>query len=161
MSLVQRVTSIEGTDREQPQLDTLFTGPGSGGYGTIKPSYNLRHQPSHTRSLRHVISYDAFPKPEEPSQATNPTGGVTAYKVPTARRVGKLLLYCLDEVILSINPFTAQVCFTILACWLASGIVFGFAALKPVLIDQGVYRELCSAIELEDDVEVCYEQDLR
>ena len=88
MSLVQRVTSIEGTDREQPQLDTLFTGPASGGYGTIKPNYNLRHQPSHTRSLRHVISYDAFPKPEESSQATNPTGGVTAYKVSTARRVG-------------------------------------------------------------------------
>ena len=56
---------------------------------------------------------------------------------------------------------TAQVCFTVIACWLASGIVFGFAALKPVLIDQGVYRELCTAEELHRDVEVCYEQDLR
>lgn len=56
---------------------------------------------------------------------------------------------------------TAQVCFTVLACWLASGIVFGFAALKPVLIDQGVYRELCTAKELEDGVDVCYEQELR
>lgn len=59
------------------------------------------------------------------------------------------------------NIFAAQVCFTVLACWLASGIVFGFAALKPVLIDQGVYREYCSAGEIEDDVEVCYRQDLR
>jgi hypothetical protein len=57
--------------------------------------------------------------------------------------------------------FTAQVCFTVLACWLASGIVFGFAALKPVLIDQGVYRELCTADELEEGVDVCYEQELR
>lgn len=50
---------------------------------------------------------------------------------------------------------------TVLACWLASGIVFGFAALKPVLISEGVYRELCTVEEIEADVEVCYEQDLR
>ena len=89
MSLVQRVTSFEGTDREQSsQLATLFTGPPSGGYGTIKPSYLLQHQSPYQKSLRHVISYDAFAKPEEPSQATNPTGGVTAYKVSTTRRFG-------------------------------------------------------------------------
>ena len=90
MSLVQRVTSIEGTDRGPPQLDKLFDGHGVNGYGTITPNYSLRHQPSHQRSLRHVLSYDALPKPEEPSQATNPTGGVTPYKVSTARRVGTL-----------------------------------------------------------------------
>jgi hypothetical protein len=98
MSLVQRVTSIEGTDREQPpHLDSIFAGygtpafHGTPGYGTINgtPTYSLRHKPSQQRSLRHVISYDAFPKPEEPSQATNPTGGVTAYKVSTAQRVGR------------------------------------------------------------------------
>lgn len=49
----------------------------------------------------------------------------------------------------------------IVSCWLAAGIVFGFAALKPVLVDQGVYRELCSQEELDENVEVCYEQDLR
>lgn len=31
----------------------------------------------------------------------------------------------------------------VVACWLASGIVFGFAALKPVLIAEGVYSDLC------------------
>lgn len=56
---------------------------------------------------------------------------------------------------------TGQVIVTVLACWFASGIVFGFAALKPVLIDQGVYRELCTKEELAANVEVCYEQDLR
>jgi hypothetical protein len=55
----------------------------------------------------------------------------------------------------------AQVVFTVIACWLASGIVFGFAALKPVLVDVGVYRELCTPEELADDVDVCFEQDLR
>lgn len=59
------------------------------------------------------------------------------------------------------DPRTGQVLVTVLACWFASGIVFGFAALKPVLIKEGVYRELCTPEELKDDVEVCYAQDLR
>lgn len=50
---------------------------------------------------------------------------------------------------------------TILACWFASGIVFGFAALKPILVAEGVYRNLCSEDELRRGVEVCYRQDLR
>lgn len=90
MSLVQRVTPIEGADREQPQLDTLFNGPGSGGYGTIKQSPYLRHQPSHQSSLRRVISYNAFSKTEEPAQAAaNAAFGVTAYKISTVRRLGE------------------------------------------------------------------------
>lgn len=142
MSLVQRVTSIEGTDRlEPPQLDALFANGYQNGYGTL-PSHGLRHVPSKQRSLRHVISYDALADPEEPSKATNPSGGVSQYKISTARRI-------------------AQVCFTVLSCWLASGLLFGFAALKPVLIDQGVYREHCTLQEVEDDVELCYKQDLR
>lgn len=142
MSLVQRVTSIEGSDRiEPPQLDALFANGHQNGYGTL-PSQGLRHQPSHQRSLRHVLSYDALANPEVPSQATNPSGGVSQYKISTARRI-------------------AQVCFTVLSCWFASGLLFGFAALKPVLIDQGVYREQCTTEELEADVELCYKQDLR
>ncbi|KAL6855427.1 hypothetical protein ACO1O0_006573 [Amphichorda felina] len=37
----------------------------------------------------------------------------------------------------------AQVAVGVVACWLCSGIVFGFAALKPILIAEGVYRHLC------------------
>ena len=57
--------------------------------------------------------------------------------------------------------YAAQVLTVVLACWFASGIVFGFAALKPILIKEGVYRDLCTQQELDEDVEVCYEQDLR
>jgi hypothetical protein len=32
----------------------------------------------------------------------------------------------------------------VLACWSASGIVFGFAALKPVLVEEGVYHGHCT-----------------
>ncbi|KAF3041177.1 hypothetical protein E8E12_009635 [Didymella heteroderae] len=69
-------------------------------------------------------------------------GGVTQYNVSTFKRA-------------------AQVLAVVLACWFASGIVFGFAALKPILIKEGVYRDLCTQEELDEEVEVCYEQDLR
>lgn len=72
MSLLQRVTSIDGSDLRPPELE-----PRDIGYGTVK-------------SLRRVISYDAIPRPAEDSQATAPTGGVTQYKVSVARRLGKL-----------------------------------------------------------------------
>ena len=150
MSLVQRVTSIEGTDRAAPppQLDSLFNNNINyanyieTGYGTLHPTYSLHHQHSRQHSLRRMISYDVLPNPDQPSQATYPSGAVTAYKVSSVRRL-------------------TQVVFTVLACWLSSGIVFGFAALKPVLIDQGLYRELCTRDELDANVEVCYKQDLR
>lgn len=49
----------------------------------------------------------------------------------------------------------------VVSCVLASGIVFGFAALKSVLIEEDVYRESCTKGELVDNVRVCYMQDLR
>jgi hypothetical protein len=66
MSLVQRVTPIEQTDRESI-------------YGTVK-------------SVRRVISYDVFPPPEEPLQPnqTPHLHTVPAYKVSTAKRICKL-----------------------------------------------------------------------
>ncbi|KAH6661556.1 FMP42 protein, partial [Plectosphaerella plurivora] len=61
-----------------------------------------------------------------------------------------------------------QVATAIVTCWFCSGIVFGFAALKPVLIAEGVYAELCppdwngkgdgSGV---DDGIPCVEQDMR
>ncbi|KAJ5156329.1 Major facilitator superfamily domain general substrate transporter [Penicillium capsulatum] len=55
----------------------------------------------------------------------------------------------------------AQVGFTVLACWLTSGIVFGFAALKPILVTEHVYHDQCTDQELRDGVELCAQQDLR
>ena len=50
---------------------------------------------------------------------------------------------------------------TVLACWLASGIVFGFAALKPVLVAEGGYHDRCTEKELEEGLELCAQQDLK
>ena len=92
MSLVQRVTSIEGTDREsQPPLENIFNDYGETryghGYGTLHPA--LQHKSPYQESLRRVISYDVLHDPSGPSQATNPKGGVTAYKVSLYRRFGE------------------------------------------------------------------------
>ncbi|KAL4867618.1 hypothetical protein BDV12DRAFT_171021 [Aspergillus spectabilis] len=90
-------------------------------------------------SIRRKISYDLFPPPVsviEDIPATPP------YEVSTAKRL-------------------AQVVVTILACWFGSGIIFGYAALKPVLVAQGVYRDLCAPDELNDEFDTCYEQELR
>ncbi|EAW10955.1 putative MFS transporter Fmp42 [Aspergillus clavatus NRRL 1] len=54
-----------------------------------------------------------------------------------------------------------QVCVAVVYCFLAAGVVFGFAALKPVLVREGVYRNLCSQDELVRKQEVCYQQELR
>lgn len=62
----------------------------------------------------------------------------------------------------------AQVLTAIIACWLCAGIVFGFAALKPVLIAEGIYSDLCASdnvILISDNQKrhriACVEQDLR
>ncbi|KAL3264956.1 hypothetical protein ABHI18_000233 [Aspergillus niger] len=89
-------------------------------------------------AIHRKISYDILQPPPAPVEVA----GTPAYKVSTAKRL-------------------AQVIVTILACWFAAGVVFGFAALKPVLVAEGVYRDLCTADELRDGVEVCSEQDLR
>jgi len=54
-----------------------------------------------------------------------------------------------------------QICIAVLYCLLAAGVIFGFAALKPVLVEEGVYRDGCTAREVEEGVWVCYEQELR
>ncbi|KAI9736801.1 MAG: hypothetical protein M1835_003316, partial [Candelina submexicana] len=48
----------------------------------------------------------------------------------------------------------------VIYCLLAAGIVFGYAALKPVLIEERVYRNYCSKDEQEDDVRVCRDQEI-
>lgn len=55
----------------------------------------------------------------------------------------------------------AQVCIAVVYCLLAAGIVFGFAALKPILVSEGVYRDQCTPGEIEENVYVCYAQELR
>ncbi|KAJ2994198.1 hypothetical protein NUW58_g1624 [Xylaria curta] len=82
---------------------------------------------------------------ESPEQVVEPFPHIAAYKVSAEKRL-------------------AQVIFGAVMCCLASGIVFGFASLKPILIAEGVYSELCpvdSSDEGAPDIVPCPEQDMR
>ncbi|CDO93039.1 unnamed protein product [Kluyveromyces dobzhanskii CBS 2104] len=61
------------------------------------------------------------------------------------------------------NIRIVQVVCAVIWCLLSAGIIFGFAALKPVLIDQHVYEDLCYIKVLEDSVVElpCTAQDLK
>ena len=56
---------------------------------------------------------------------------------------------------------TVQVAIACIYCLLASGIVFGYAAFKPILISEGVYREYCTEDDPGDDKKICYQQEIR
>ncbi|KAL1892747.1 hypothetical protein Sste5346_006830 [Sporothrix stenoceras] len=61
----------------------------------------------------------------------------------------------------------AQVFATVVYCLLAAGIVFGYAAIKPVLKEEGAYRDVCvastgastfaNAADAEADIDTCVE----
>lgn len=56
-----------------------------------------------------------------------------------------------------------QVAIAVIYCLFAAGVVFGYAAIKPVLIQEGVYSQFCKRDELIG-IELgttCYEQEIR
>lgn len=54
-----------------------------------------------------------------------------------------------------------QVSCSIVWCLLAAGPVFGFAALKPILVKEGIYGDRCSSQASKGSGEPCTEQDLQ
>lgn len=61
----------------------------------------------------------------------------------------------------SFNKKIWQIICAVFFCLTATGVIFGYAALKPVLVRQGVYSELCTEEEKQRGVWVCEKQDLR
>ncbi|KAH7114964.1 major facilitator superfamily domain-containing protein [Dactylonectria estremocensis] len=139
MSLAQHVTQVEGFDYEGP------ANPNSNG--------NLNGNDSTANEQCLGVGEDANRSEWRrmsfaPVEITQDETHIAAYRVSNSKRYG-------------------QAATAVIACWLASGIVFGFAALKPVLIAEGVYHELCRSDETtgfddEPSLEVpCAEQDMR
>ncbi|KAM3468692.1 hypothetical protein MY5147_007684 [Beauveria neobassiana] len=82
--------------------------------------------PNHAQGSWRRMSFDAFapvrPHLDIAEDTPNPEA---AYKASTLRRI-------------------VQVALAVSFCFLASGIVFGFASIKPILVYEGVYSEFCS-----------------
>lgn len=154
MSLIQHVTAFEGVDWEPEAAveddDSSFLLP-------------LSRQVSHTsvrpgsiRNRRTSISYDPVIAPEYEIKKKAPR---PAYKVPAGKRLGKCSPRLFKRI--EVDNLEAQVIVGVISCTLGSGIVFGFAALKPILVDRQAYRDLCTKDELEHDFVICYKQDLK
>ncbi|KAL9127539.1 MAG: hypothetical protein Q9217_003607 [Psora testacea] len=115
------------------------------------------HRVSSTTSYEHVRNSSPA-RSEHTKMSFNPAGSklmppetkeepIGASKVPKAKRI-------------------LQVSIAVIYCLFSAGVVFGYAALKPVLVKEGVYRELCD--EKEEIIEMerggsgtCYEQEIR
>ncbi|OLN86720.1 Protein FMP42-like protein 2 [Colletotrichum chlorophyti] len=136
MSLAQHVTQAEGFDYERPAEHLDQVGNNEAPFGSAQLELN---ETSNDDPQWRRLSF----APVETVHVEKP---IAAYKVSNTKR-------------------WVQVATGIVACWLAAGIVFGFAALKPVLISEGVYNDLCSVddpTKIEDgDYIPCVEQDLR
>jgi hypothetical protein len=97
-----------------------------------------------------------------------------AYEVSKGKRIGRLFVifqhpFCTSRPTFRIRIHgyvpnyvaIAQVCAAVIYCLLAAGPVFGFAAIKPVFIREGVYRDQCSKEELGHGYGLCYGQETR
>ncbi|KAI9773180.1 MAG: hypothetical protein M1840_008301 [Geoglossum simile] len=107
-----------------------------------------------------IEDYDAF---QHGRRGSSPAGslrlsfnpvGALAQPIAAAEPVGAFEVSKLKRIF--------QVIIATTYCLLAAGVVFGYAALKPVLVREGVYQELCKNDGLEGKrVHTCYEQELR
>lgn len=54
-----------------------------------------------------------------------------------------------------------QVAVAVFYCFFSSGIIFGYAAIKPVLIKEGAYSDYCTPKAPASRLHTCYEQEIR
>ena len=93
MSLVQHVSAVEGTDRQTP-------GETDRSHSVYTPGHD--NDNNNNKSVRQVLSYDAFPSERAEVPLKEEHGGVTPYNVPVAKRIGTFLfrfiptVYCLS-----------------------------------------------------------------
>ncbi|KAG5805365.1 hypothetical protein H9Q71_010065 [Fusarium xylarioides] len=136
MSLAQHVTQTEGFDYEGP-ANPNYEAPGhpsvSLGFGTgntLVPGDECDQSDDRPEWRRLTFA---------PVEVVKKLPNIAAYKVSNLKRY-------------------VQVATGIIACWFAAGIVFGFAALKPILIKEGIYSDLCPVVDYRIP---CAEQDMR
>ncbi|KAL3446002.1 major facilitator superfamily domain-containing protein [Aspergillus insuetus] len=84
-----------------------------------------------------VAEQQAIQQAESDQNAWGPLDTIGAFEVGTTKRI-------------------LQVAVAVVYCFFAAGVVFGFAAIKPVFIREGVYGDYCSGEE-----DACYGQELR
>lgn len=92
-----------------------------------------------------------------PAAKKEPVG---AFEVSKTRRLRMDHPRLIFQGRLTLTSNTVQVATAVVYCLFAAGIVFGYAALKPVLLAERVYREYCPKVRTSA-AETCYEQEIR
>ena len=110
--------------------------------GSITSYENVRDA-SPARSMPTKMSFNpAGSNLMPPEVKETPVG---AFEVPKARRA-------------------LQVAVAVLYCLCSAGVVFGYAAIKPVLVQEGVYSQYCDetySVSDSDELGTCYGQEIR
>ncbi|AEO53517.1 hypothetical protein MYCTH_2106347 [Thermothelomyces thermophilus ATCC 42464] len=139
MSL-QRVSSIE----------TFTTIPTNG-------SRPRRTSDASTRARK--LTFNPLPQRWDPPTTLDQLAAVGAFKVPKWKRLHKLAHDSLSSQPLTL--FSVQVIVGVASCFFGAGIVFGYAAIKPVLRAEGAYRRICAAQNGSPDaVDTCADMHL-
>ncbi|KAL2129070.1 hypothetical protein VTI74DRAFT_8274 [Chaetomium olivicolor] len=88
------------------------------------------------------LTFNPLPQEWDPPSTDEQLQAVGAFKVPRWKRL-------------------LQVTASVIYCFFAAGIVFGFAAIKPVLKAEGAYRHICGVPDgLNDEEDTCVEMHL-
>ncbi|KIW11674.1 hypothetical protein PV08_10976 [Exophiala spinifera] len=115
-------------------------------------------------SLTRVASVDGFER-EGPGSGASSRRRMSfnpfSDQLPPAHRRTSVVTEALQFEEVSKQKRLVQVIIAIIYCLFAAGIVFGYAAIKPVLIDEGVFADLCTPEEVEARTSPCYQQEIR
>lgn len=122
------------------------------------------------------LSFNPLPESWDPVGKPGHVDSVGAFEVPRWRRICESSNYPGGAAprdpktppprILSnhLTPFVVQVFVAVVYCLFAAGIVFGYAALKPVLKKEGAYQDVCGSTSdaassglSSDEVDTCVE----
>ncbi|CAG8952594.1 hypothetical protein HYFRA_00009700 [Hymenoscyphus fraxineus] len=114
--------------------------------------------------LQRVTSFESLaPERFSPERTTSPTGSrdrrlsfnpISGFQ-PAAENESAIGAFEVSK-----SRRILQVITAVIYCLFAAGIVFGYAAIKPVLIREHVYRDLCTEEELDKGVRTCYDQEI-
>lgn len=88
---------------------------------------------------------------------------MTALEISKSKRICTKILSKRNEDIEDelLTLLAVQVAVAVFYCFFSSGIVFGYAAIKPVLIKEGAYSNSCTTTVPASRLHTCYEQETR
>lgn len=119
-------------------------------------SYEHVRGSSPARSEHRKMSFNPVGIWGPPAAKEAPVG---AFEVSKTRRLG--MRHPLVSNKHSLIRTVVQVAAAVVYCLFAAGVVFGYAALKPVLVHEGVYGKYCLEISVAAETTTCYEQEIR